>query len=55
MATIIGHVVFEQTWIEPEGTGEIAIIDNATVLHASYYRNASVLGYPIGVRYLAGL
>jgi len=51
---IFGKVILEQRWDEPEGTGEIAIIDNATVLHASYYRDASQSGYRIGVRYLAG-
>lgn len=55
MATVIGNVVLEQRWDEPEGTGEIAIIDNATLLHASYYRNLTTLGYRIGVRYLAGI
>ena len=54
MENVIGQVVLEQTWSEPEGTGEIAIIDNATVLHASYYHDAKRSGYKIGVRYLAG-
>lgn len=55
MSRVLGSVVFEQRWDEPEGIGEIAMIDNATVLHASYYRNPGMLGYRIGVRYLAGL
>jgi hypothetical protein len=55
MASVLGSVVFEQRWDEPEGIGEIAMIDNATVLHASYYRNPGMLGYRIGVRYLAGI
>lgn len=55
MAIVIGDVVLEQRWDEPEGIGEIAMIDNATMLHASYYRNLNVLGYRIGVRYLAGI
>ena len=54
MENILGSVVLEQAWNEPEGTGEIAMIDNATVLHASYYRDAAHSGYKIGVRYLAG-
>ena len=54
MNDVIGNVVLEQSWDEPEGVGEIAMIDNATVLHASYYRDASHSGYKIGVRYLAG-
>jgi len=55
MRNILGNVVLEQPWDEPEGTGEIAMIDNATVLHASYYRDANRSGYKIGVRYLAGI
>lgn len=55
MATVINQVILEQRWDEPEGTGEIAVIDNATLLHASYYRNLNTLGYRIGVRYLAGI
>jgi len=51
----IGKIVLEQPWDEPLETGEIAVIDNATVLHASYYRDAARSGYKIGVRYLAGL
>jgi len=54
MENILSNVVLEQAWNEPEGTGEIAMIDNATVLHASYYRDAAHSGYKIGVRYLAG-
>ena len=54
MEEIMGKVVLEQRWDQPEGTGEIAIIDNATVLHASFYRDASQSGYRIGVRYLSG-
>lgn len=55
MSQVIGNVVLEQRWDEPEGSGEIAMIDNATVLHASYYRDVSEKGYRIGVRYLAGI
>lgn len=44
--------VLEQPWDEPAGTAETTIIDNRTVLHASYYRDAKTAGYPIGVRYL---
>ena len=54
MDSVLGNIVLEQAWNEPEGTGEIAMIDNATVLHASYYRDAAHSGYKIGVRYLAG-
>jgi len=55
LETILGNVILEQRWDEPEGVGEIAMIDNATVLHASFYRDAAQSGYRIGVRYLAGL
>lgn len=50
---VIGDLVLEHRWDEPEGTGEISILDNRTVLHASYYRNPHEKGYKIGVRYLA--
>jgi hypothetical protein len=55
MSEVINGVVLEQRWDEPEGTGEIAMIDNATVLHSSYYRDIAEKGYRIGVRYLAGI
>lgn len=47
---LMGDVILEQQWRAPEGVGEICLIDNRTVFHASYYRRAK--GYPIGVRYL---
>ncbi len=60
--TIIGKVLYEQRWDAPAGIGEISVLFNRTVLHASYYRPASAegsplkekkkAGYPIGVRYL---
>jgi hypothetical protein len=46
----LGDIMIEQAWDAPEGTGEVCIIDNRTVLHASYYKPSR--GYPIGVRYL---
>lgn len=49
---LVGNVVIEQAWSAPPSTGEITILDNRTVLHASYYRRAKDKGYPIGVRYL---
>ena len=52
MEKLIGEVVLEQAWDAPLGTGEIAVIDNRTVLHASYYRNGETPGYPIGTRYV---
>lgn len=54
MEKAIGNVILEQAWTQPEGTGEICIIDNISVLHASYYRDAQRSGYKIGVRYLSG-
>jgi len=50
MDPLVNSVILEQGWRAPEGTGEICLIDNHTVLHASYYRYGK--GYPIGVRYL---
>jgi len=47
-----GSVLFEHRWDAPKGTGEIAVLNNRTELHASYYRRPGVRGYPIGVRYL---
>lgn len=55
MEEAIGKVILEQRWDEPEGTGEICMIDNVSVLHASYYRDAQRSGYKIGVRYLTGI
>ena len=48
----IGSVMVEQRWDEPDGVGEIAMLDNRTVLHSSYRRMTGVEGYRIGVRYL---
>jgi hypothetical protein len=52
MPDLIGKVVLEQGWRAPPGTGEICILDNRTVMHASYYADPSERGYPIGVRYM---
>ena len=52
IAAIFGNLVLDQPWTEPEGTGEIAVIDNRTVLHAVYHRDIKTTGYPIGARYL---
>lgn len=48
----IGSTVVEHAWDAPEGAGEISLLYNRTVLHASYYRKRGLKGYPIGVRYL---
>jgi hypothetical protein len=49
---LIGEVMVELAWRAPEGMGEIALIDNRKVLHASYYTRPEHKGYPIAVRYL---
>lgn len=46
----VGHVVLEQPWDAPPGSGEVVVFDNRTVLHASHHRGAR--GYPIAVQYL---
>ncbi len=50
--SLIGNILFEHRWDGPQGTGEIAVLFNGTVLHASYYRRTALRGYPISVRYL---
>ncbi len=50
IAPLIGEVLVELDWCAPEGVGEIALIDNLTVLHASYYARPRFKGYPIAVR-----
>ncbi len=52
MKKMIGQVALEHAWDAPKNTGEVAIIHNRPLLHASYYRKKGVRGYPIGVRYL---
>jgi len=53
MEEILGNIVLQQQWNEPEGVGEIAMQDNLTCLHASYYDNPGHEGYKIGVRYVS--
>ena len=53
MENIFGNLILDQRWEESKGTGEMAMQDNLTCLHASYYRNQHVKGYKIGVRYLS--
>lgn len=48
---LFGQIIHEHPWNEPTGVGEITIMDNRTLLHASYYRHFEK-GYRIGVRYL---
>jgi len=47
---LVGEIMLETAWSAPQGTGEIVVFDNRTVLHASFYKGDA--GYPIGVRYL---
>lgn len=49
---LIGELILEHAWNEPQGTGEISMQDNCRMLHASYYREMSQKGYRIGVRYV---
>jgi len=50
---LIGRIMIEHRWDQPESTGEISMLDNATELHSSYERTYKLKGYRIGVRYLA--
>ena len=50
---LINKTILEHRWDEPENIGEISMIDNRTMLHASFYRNPLKEGYRIGVRYLS--
>jgi hypothetical protein len=50
---LMNNIILEHSWDEPEGIGEISMLDNRTTLHASYYRDTVNKGYKIGVRYLA--
>lgn len=49
---LFGKTILEQAWDAPEGTGEIAVIDNRTTLHATYLKIAQADSYRIGARYL---
>ena len=51
-SVLFGELILEQPWAAPDGTGEICIIDNRTVLHATYHKDGTNPGYPIGARYL---
>lgn len=46
----LGKVILNHSWSAPEGVGELVVIDNRTVLHASYHRPRK--GWSIGTRYL---
>ena len=49
---VLNNIILEHAWDEPQGTGEISMLDNRSVYHASYYKNKHAKGYRIGVRYL---
>lgn len=49
---MVGRLMVEQEWSAPAGIGELCILDNRAVYHASYYKYPHQKGYPIGVRYL---
>lgn len=50
---VMNRIVVAHEWNQPEGTGEISMIDNNNVLHASFYPDIHNKGYRIGVRYLS--
>lgn len=50
---LLNSVILPHTWDQLEGVGEISMIDNANILHASYYPDESNKGYRIGVRYVS--
>ena len=52
IGALVGEVLVELGWRSPQGVGEIALIDNRTVLRASYYPHPEHKGYGISVRYL---
>ena len=49
---LIDDVLIELDWGADDGVGEISVVDDRTVLHASYYPHPYSRGYPIAVRYL---
>lgn len=53
MHPLLNTVMLEQKWDQPEGVGEVSVIDNRQVLHSSYCRRKGLMGYRIGVRYLS--
>jgi len=53
MAELSNNIILEHSWNEPQGTGELSMLDNLTALHSSYYPNPAAKGYKIGVRYLS--
>lgn len=52
ISPLFNKTILEQPWAAPEGTGEIAVIDNRTALHATYQKSPNANSYRIGARYL---
>jgi len=52
VTALFGDIILEQPWAAPAGTGEIAVLDNRTVLHATWHKDGRTPGYRIGARYL---
>lgn len=52
LSEALGRTVLEQPWTAPRGTGEICLLDNLEVLHASYHHDMAGRGWRIGARYL---
>jgi len=52
LAPLFGTIILEQSWSAPAGTGEIAVLDNRTALHATWHKSGLTAGYRIGARYL---
>lgn len=50
---LFDKLILQHAWSEPEGTGELSMLDNNTVYHSSYYNDQKKRSYKIGVRYLA--
>lgn len=50
MDALFSRIVARLAWDEPAGTGELGVIDNRTVRHASYHRPRK--GWAIGTRYV---
>jgi hypothetical protein len=46
----VGKVMVEMAWDGPDGTGEVCLFDNRTVVHASHHDGEK--HYPIAVQYL---
>lgn len=53
ISELSNNIILEHSWNEPQGTGELSMLDNNTALHSSYYPNPTKKGYKIGVRYLS--